>query len=58
MSKAKWILLFLLAVAVAAPSYAVELSLGGFPSFLRIRPQFYKNATFIGALDEALCQRK
>lgn len=55
MSKAKWIIVFLLAVSVAVPSYAVELTLGGFPSFFRIRPQFYKNATFFGALsnDEA-----
>lgn len=52
MSKAKWVVLFLLAVAIAAPSYAVELTLGGFPSFFRIRPQFYHNATFLGALND------
>ncbi len=50
MSKAKWIILFLLALAVAAPSYAVELTLGGFPSYFRIRPQVYHNATFLGVL--------
>jgi hypothetical protein len=30
MSKAKWLVLFLLALVVAVPSYAVELTLGGF----------------------------
>src|SRR3989304_771072 len=44
MNKAKWVLFFLLAVLVAVPSYAVELTLGGFPSYFRIRPQFFKDA--------------
>ena len=56
MNKAKWVLLFLLAVLVAVPSYAVELTLGGFPSYFRIRPQFYKNSTFVGALNNAQAQ--
>jgi hypothetical protein len=56
MNKAKWIVLFLLAVAVAAPSYAVELTLGGFPSYFRIRPQVYHNATFNGVLTDAESQ--
>lgn len=56
MSKAKWVLLFLIAVLVAVPSYAVELTLGGFPSYFRIRPQFYKNATFVSALSDAQAQ--
>jgi len=56
MNKAKWLLIFLLAVLVAVPSYAVELTLGGFPSYFRIRPQFYKNSTFVGALDDAQAQ--
>ncbi len=56
MSKAKWVLLFILAVLVAVPSYAVELTLGGFPSYFRIRPQFYKNSTFVSALDDAQAQ--
>ena len=52
MSKAKWVLLFLLAVLVAVPSYAVELTLGGFPSYFRIRPQYYSNSTFVSSLTE------
>ena len=53
MNKAKWVLFFLLAVLVAVPSYAVELTLGGFPSYFRIRPQFYKDSTFVSALSNA-----
>src|SRR3990172_6744371 len=52
MNKAKWVLLFLLAVLVAVPSYAVELTLGGFPSYFRIRPQYYSNSTFVSSLTE------
>jgi len=50
MSKAKWLVIFILALAVAVPSYAVELSLGGFPSFMRIRARTIKNGTFINAI--------
>src|SRR3972149_4666914 len=53
MNKAKWVLFFLLAGLVAVPSYAVELTLGGFPSYFRIRPQFYKDSTFVSALSNA-----
>jgi hypothetical protein len=52
MSKAKWLVIFILALAVAVPSYAVELSLGGFPSFMRTRARIIKNGTFINAISE------
>ena len=50
MSKAKWLVIFILALAVTIPAQAVELSLGGFPSFMRTRARTMKNATFINAL--------
>lgn len=50
MSKAKWLLMFLLALSMAAPTFAVELTLGGFPSYMRTRARFISNATFISAL--------
>jgi hypothetical protein len=53
MSKAKWLLMFFLAMCIAAPSYAVELSLGGFPSYLRTRARYMGNATFINSLSSA-----
>ena len=51
MSKAKWLLLFILALGVAIPSYAVELTLGGFPSYWRTRAHVIKDATFVSAMD-------
>ncbi len=51
MSKAKWVVLFLLAIAVAVPSYAVELTLGGFPSYMRTRIRYLRDATFISTLN-------
>jgi hypothetical protein len=50
MSKAKWLLLLLLALGIAIPSYAVELTLGGFPSYMRTRAHFIKEATFINSM--------
>ena len=50
MSKAKWLLMFLLALSLAVPTFAVELTLGGFPSYMRTRARFISNATFISAL--------
>lgn len=50
MSKAKWLIMFLLALSMAAPTFAVELTLGGFPSFMRTRARFIGHGTFISAL--------
>ncbi len=50
MNKAKWLIMFLLALSMAAPTFAVELTLGGFPSFMRTRARYIGNATFISAL--------
>jgi hypothetical protein len=52
MSKAKWLVMFILAICIAAPSFAVELSLGGFPSYMRTRARFIDHATFISALSD------
>src|SRR3989304_4463812 len=56
MNKAKWVILFLMAVSVAVPSYAVELSLGGFPSYMRTRIRYFGNATFLSTLDDSQAQ--
>ena len=58
MSKAKWLLAFLLGLAVVVPSLkpipsqAVELTLGGFPSYMRTRVHVFKNATWLSALTD------
>jgi hypothetical protein len=56
MSKAKWVILFLLAMAVAVPSHAVELTLGGFPSYMRIRARYFGNATFLSTMNDTQAQ--
>jgi hypothetical protein len=38
---------------MAAPTFAVELTLGGFPSYMRTRARFIDNATFISALSNS-----
>lgn len=53
MSKAKWLLMFLLALTLAVPASAVELNLGGFPSYMRTRARFISNATYISALNNS-----
>jgi hypothetical protein len=53
MNKAKWVVVFLLAVAVAVPAYAVELTLGGFPSYMRTRARIIHNGTFISTLNDS-----
>jgi hypothetical protein len=57
MSKAKWLLMFLLALSMAAPTFAVELTLGGFPSYMRTRARFISNATFVSALSNNNAQQ-
>jgi hypothetical protein len=42
--------MFLLALSVAAPTFAVELTLGGFTSYMRTRARVITGATFISAL--------
>lgn len=51
MSKAKWLVVFILAILMATPSFAVELSLGGFPSYMRTRARYIGKSTFISALN-------
>lgn len=52
MRKAKWLVMFLLGLAVAAPASAVELNLGGFPSYMSTRARYLENATYKNASGE------
>jgi hypothetical protein len=45
-----------LALVVAVPSYAVELTLGGFPSYMRTRAHFIKGATFLSSMSDGAAQ--
>ena len=42
----KYVLALVFALGLAIPSFAVELSLGGFPSFMRFRWRSLHNATY------------
>ena len=42
----KYVLALVFALGMAIPSFAVELSLGGFPSFMRFRWRTLHNATY------------
>ena len=41
----KYVLALVFSIGLAIPSFAVELSLGGFPSFMRFRWRTLTNAT-------------
>ncbi len=56
MSKTKWLLVFLIALGVAIPAQAVEVNLGGFPSYFRQRVRYIKNATFLNTLSTEQAQ--
>lgn len=56
MSKAKWLIVFLMALGLAVPSQAIELSLGGFPSFLRTRARYINGATYVNTLSDSQAQ--
>ena len=49
----KYVLTLVFALGLAIPSFAVELSLGGFPSFMRFRWRSLHNATFHNILTPA-----
>jgi len=49
----KWLIVFLVALGFTVPAEAVELNLGGFPSYFRQRVRFIKNATFLNTLTES-----
>jgi hypothetical protein len=49
----KYVLALVFALGLAIPSFAVELSLGGFPSFMRFRWRSLHNATFHNILTPA-----
>lgn len=61
MNTARWLIVFLIALGISIPAQlgmptkaeAIELSLGGFPSYMRTRARYLKNATFVNTLSEA-----
>lgn len=49
---AKWLMFFLISLSFTVPVEAVDLTLGGFPSYFRQRVRYIQDATYVNALNE------
>ena len=45
MIQARWLIIFFAVLGMSIPSFALDWSLGGFPSYLRTRVRVIDNAT-------------
>lgn len=53
MIQARWLVMFFAVLGMSIPSFAIDLSLGGFPSYMRTRARYLSNATFMNTLTPA-----
>lgn len=53
MIQARWLIIFFAVLGMTIPSFAIDLSLGGFPSYMRTRARYLSNATFMNTLTPA-----
>lgn len=56
MIQARWLIIFFAVLGMTIPSFAIDLSLGGFPSYMRTRARYLSNATFMNTLTDAQAQ--
>ena len=47
MIQARWLIIFFAVLGMSIPSFALDWSLGGFPSYLRTRARVISNATAV-----------
>ncbi len=52
MIQARWLIIFFAVLGMTIPSFAIDLSLGGFPSYMRTRARYLSNATFMNTLTD------
>ena len=52
MIQARWLIMFFAVLGMSIPSFAIDLSLGGFPSYMRTRARYLSNATFMNTLND------
>ena len=45
MIQARWLIIFFAVLGMSIPSFAIDWSLGGFPSYMRTRTRVIDNAT-------------
>ncbi len=53
---ARWLIMFFAVLGMSIPAFAIDLSLGGFPSYMRTRARYINNATFVNTLTDAQAQ--
>lgn len=53
MIQARWLIIFFAVLGMSVPSFAIDWSLGGFPSYLRTRARVIQNATFMNTLSDS-----
>ena len=56
MIQARWLIIFFAVLGMSIPSFALDWSLGGFPSYLRTRARVINNATFMSTLTDEQAQ--
>ena len=55
MIQARWLIIFFAVLGMSVPSFAIDWSLGGFPSYLRTRARVIGNATAMNNNDTISC---
>ena len=51
MIQARWLIIFFAVLGMSIPSFAIDWSLGGFPSYMRTRARVISNATYMNLTD-------
>jgi len=52
MIQARWLIIFFAVLGMSVPSFAIDWSLGGFPSYMRTRARVIGNATYMNMTDK------
>ena len=52
MIQARWLIIFFAVLGMSVPSFAIDWSLGGFPSYMRTRARVINNGTFMSTLTD------
>lgn len=52
MIQARWLIIFFAVLGMSIPSFALDLTMGGFPSYMRTRVRYISNATLMSTLSD------
>lgn len=56
MIQARWLIIFFAVLGMSIPSFALDMTMGGFPSYMRTRARYISNATLLSSLNDAQAQ--